>query len=209
MKIFFLSIFLCCMTSTFAVGMTPETVVLKIQRDQSTGLEQLALTFGPQKIMLTKNSNFMEQTSSSAQIGLFYREYDDAARTQYKMLYNILRRLKGQKKALLQNTMRDDDYQSPHRVILTLGGNEITPDSIYYQGLYDLLANSATMLVWQKQDSILIQKKGSEILIEREGSEKKGTLTSSKGPTSKFNCRPVSGKRIYCPIHGHGGVYLQ
>ncbi|HAZ11959.1 MAG: hypothetical protein A2X86_07090 [Bdellovibrionales bacterium GWA2_49_15] len=209
MKIFFLTL-LFSLTLISLAAEVPEVVVLKVQRELGTGLEQLALTFGPKQIVMTKNSNFMDQPSSSASIGLFHGDYDDASRTQYKMLQNILVRLKGQKKTPSQGAdlALDEEYQSPHRIIIGLGGKEITQDSIYYQGLYDLLTNSHTMLAWKKQDVALVQKTGSEISLAQDGVEKRGKLTPYKGPISKFKCRSVGGQRLHCPVSGYGGVYL-
>ena len=188
-------------------GTAPNVVVLKAERSLSTGFEQLTLTFHPAKIVMTKNSNFMDEPSAVAELGLFEGDYNEIAKTQYKLLLQIVPRLKGHiKKSSLGNGVASivgkDEYQSPHQVIIylgtPLGARKISQDSPYYQGLLEILSNAQDMIHWKGQDMVRAEKHGTVV-----------SLQSKRGTGRVDHCRGVGGGRIYCPIKDYGGVYLK
>lgn len=170
-------------------------IVVIAQRSMSYGFEQAVLVVKGDDWEFSANSNFLEEPTGDAVLGLFRTKTDPVLALEKKELEQISQRLKSEKKS--------SGKPDHHELIVKFNGRVLRKDSPFYSGLLDMLTRILDIGAWQAVDSM-------KITYSEQGltTEKSGGGPSKKRNAKKDSCREDSPLRMRCRIDGYGNVYF-
>jgi hypothetical protein len=196
-KVFtFAALLLSCATS-FADSPADRFSVVA-ERNLPTGKEQRALVFQGDTVQLVANSNFLDQPSSTARIGVYESSLDTVLKARRDELFHIKQRLDRTGRMSHGST---SEAGSPHGTRYFVAGHELKEGAQFREKIADLLAGAWSLAKWSPKDGALIRRTTGD----------DATLETSSG-TAELKCRPVEfvdvKNVVFCSVPNFGSVYL-
>lgn len=199
------------MTTSLALAGTLESasrqgkIVLRAEREIGGFVEQQALVFEGERVVFSRNSNFMCMPSWSVKLGVFTNGYDDNYKTALEQMRGIVARLR--QPASTQKIIR---YGSPHSLKLYIGSTELDPESTNARTVKRLLEAACDEVSWKAD-------RAAEVLLDgrkEQGILKIQRMPSSDGQSQKAEpaakvCKAKDGGILECTVPGFGKAFLQ
>ncbi|MBI3543456.1 MAG: hypothetical protein HY075_09315 [Deltaproteobacteria bacterium] len=181
-----------------ALGADPQNVVVRGERDLSGFKAQQAIVFEEDRVVYSRNSNFLCEPEAQVVLGVFAAKYDRPARGERKLLEQVVARLGGDRPR----------GGSPHELKLYLNQTEVTADKPNDATVRRLLGQSCAQLSGQglkaeRAVRVSLDDPASPVKLRVEGLDGK-----SRGDVAIAEACRRQGTAWECDVAGFGKAFL-
>ena len=191
------------MNLVLAAVIALQPMVLTVQRTTSGGaVESFQVAFGPERVRIVSNSNFLDAPSTKGRIGVLSAPMSPLLRTEWGALDLLSRRVAREAKLA-----RDQVKTSRHGLRWSLGKEQLPSGSPYARALAELIQRLPGEAAWQKEETAeaaLVARETRVRVVHESPAGRRETWLErceSQGKTP-------SGEKLSCAIAPLGTVYL-